>query len=843
MKKISSFLVFCLSFLLLVTALVPAHGFNSYPRQVQLETMAMEIYLDDWQIPTSIEPVLMEGQWYLPVNELAPFMGFTASYDSSEGWLEINTGGPVQEAGISYWAAELARASYEAESLQAQQDSLKKRLEEEPQQVSRHVREYRDDIETRHDMEVFLQDYFGVFQGMPVDIRLRERDDSEFRLTLEISDYDRSRFERMNRRSLISWLEEMYDAILVLYDEEAQLEGTLASVNDERESILRFRSLYGVPGRLSVHMLNRDDDEDEDTLFSPSALQRLLLRELGDYNGVRFTYRVQGDYDNADLLIYPDQQDLSRYNDWSLAQRREYLMELAELTEEEAPDIYIYGRLVEEDSGRVREIFALENGGLYGWERDPSDWFDRYEMDRWRDDFDNDRYQQYWERDRWWQDGDWYETAARREVEDPAPERISFREQVQMMPLLLTIDGVPFNSQEKMFRRNPEIYVPAGELADALYLMLRVQEDTGQMVFGMNPAAYPSEQLTMVHQLRSKESELETLRREVSSLLKEVEEMEERPIIRPYERITSIGEMERYLENRYGNFMGVYTEVYLSRLRDQRYRLRVWVADEDFDEFDGISQRSIERWVADMQAAIREMYDEKAEVEGSIRSDGEEEDDRVMISFRQRGGRLDFDFDEHSGAGHRRDLDLEKLLRELRRNIRRFAGRSFTYEGDLMRRDVELRIVTSESRFMDLSPEDQSDYLHELMDEIYAVYPGISVDGLIQHSSQASPFFRFSIENGNIFSEDLMQSLEDDLNRYERDFNGLRFEFAINRQHDGDIRLRLDGGFTRDSDAWQNVDATAFNQWLEDLKDRAEDVLMLNVTTQLRDSNGRRLEL
>lgn len=844
MKKISRVLLLGLSFLLLVPWTLPVAAVNSYPRQVTMETMDMAVFLDDWEVPVAVEPVFLEGQWHLPVDTLAPFMGFTASYDESEGWLALETGSPVKDEGVSYWAAELARTSYEMEALKAHQAALKERLEEKPQQVTKRIREYRDDIQTRHDLEVFLQDYFGVLRGMPVDISLRERSDSEFRLTLEIIDKDRSSFENMDRRSIIAWLEEMYDAILVLYDKEAQLEGSVVSINEERESILSFRSLYGVPGRLSVHMLNRDEDKEKDDLFSASHLQRLLLRELGDYNGVRFTYRLQGDYDNADLLIYPDRGDLSRYDDWSLTQRREYLMELAALTEEEAADIYIYGRLVEEDSGRVREIFALENGSLYGWERDPSDWFDRYDLDRWQDEFENQRYSNYWERDRWWQDGQWYETAAARDSsqEDP-PSRNQFREQVRMMPLMMTVDGVPFSSQETMFQRNPSLYVPAGELADALYLMLHIQESSGRIVFGMNPAAYPSEHMTMVSQLRQKESEVETLRSKVAQLREEVQDIERKPVVRPYERITSIGEMERYLEDRYGNFTGVYTEIYLSRLRDQRYRLRVRVSDEDFDSFDEISQRSIQRWITDMQAAIREMYDEKAEVEGTIRSDGTQEEDRVMISFRQRSGTLDFDFDHHSGAGHRRDLDLEKLLRELRRNIRRFAGRSFSYEGDLLRRDVELRIVTSESRFKDLIPEDKSDYLQELMDEIYAVYPGINVDGLIQHASQSDPFFRFSIENGKILSDDLMKDLERDFNRYEGNFNGLGFEFSLTRRHDGDIRLRLDGSFTRDSNAWQEVDTHSLNNWLDDLKERTEDVLMDSVTTQLRDSQGRSLEL
>jgi len=527
---------------------------------------------------------------------------------------------------------------------------------------------------------------------------------------------------------------------------------------------------------------------------------------------------------------------------WKTPQRESFLRRLASLAAEIDPKPSIYGRVLESQSGDVREVFMLEGGNLYGWERHPDYWFDRNELEGWADEFENQRYSDYWARDRWWQDSHWSDTTGvvpRPEVGTP-PILQSQQTTVTMFPLHMTVDGQSFHSQDEMFRWNNTLYVPMDELSDALYLTASAGNGQGPLALTANPAADPQAHTTMVRQLQAQQTALATLREEVAQLQEKAVAALREPVLRPHETVLSVPALQRYLEERYSFIQGIYADIQLSRLRGDQYRLRIWIDEEQAEDFDQISQFRIENWVLTMQAAIREMYDEKAEVEGWIRSTAYDEihdDEALYIRFRPRGNELTFNFEGHGGQGARRDIDMDHLLRELRRNIRNFAGRTFTYEGDQLRRRVELRVITSQRSFMDLKPEDKSDYLNDLMAEVHEVYPGLEVDGLMMSSSQAPAFFRFSFEGGRVVSPDLLDDLAVHLERDQNQFGQLRFAYQLREDPDGTVRLRMNGSFAQQDAHWKNTDKDLFEAWAEDLFKTSAELLQRRITGEVRDRN------
>lgn len=422
---------------------------------------------------------------------------------------------------------------------------------------------------------------------------------------------------------------------------------------------------------------------------------------------------------------------------------------------------------------------------------------------------------------------------------------------VTVYPLKLSVDGVTFHSREKMFLWQNTLYLPLYELADALYLTVTLEEETNALKLGSNPAVQGHNFPTLLLQL-------ENARQQVAALQQQVTELEERlgamglgesywtyePDISgiPYRRITSVSSMERYLEDYYSSLEGVPAWMSLRRLSGNEYRLYVYYDAGDFDWFDAISRHRIESWVYDMQAAIRDLYDEDARVEGRIRSTPYDADEFTRITFeplyQDEDGlfpELDFDFDEHGGSSERQLVDVAEVQRHLRRYVRRFDGLTFTYDAELIRRDVELTVITSESQFTRLPLNAKGEYLQELGDELEDLYPGIRVDGFITNARNDAPFYRFSLEKGEIRSYSLMDDLARELNREESRYGDLRFAFRVREEEEGSVLVKLEGDFASGDEVWQEENMADFTLWAEDLFQWSAEVLGRHVTGQVTD--------
>lgn len=422
---------------------------------------------------------------------------------------------------------------------------------------------------------------------------------------------------------------------------------------------------------------------------------------------------------------------------------------------------------------------------------------------------------------------------------------------VTVYPLKLTVDDVPFHSREEMFLWQNTLYAPLYELADALYFTAYLNEETNTLQLGSNPAIRGHSFPTLLLQLESARQQLADLQQQVSDLEERLAELgqgtdywtyEPDTSGIPYRRITSVSSMERYLEDYYGSLEGIAAWMSLRRLSGSDYRLYVYYDVDDFDWFDAISRHRIENWVYDMQAAIRELYDVKARVEGRIRSTPYDADEYTRITFEPRyqdeGGlfpELRFDFDEHGGSSERQLVDAAEVQRHLRRYLRRFDGLTFTYDAELIRRDVELTVITSESRFTRLSLEAKGDYLQELGEELEDLYPGIRVDGFIVNDRDEAPFYRFSLEKGEIRSYSLMDDLARELNREESRYHDLRFTFRVREDTEGRVLVKLEGDFAASDEVWQEENIADVTLWAEDLFEWSAKVLGRPVTGQVTD--------
>ncbi|SMP56588.1 hypothetical protein [Anoxynatronum buryatiense] len=847
--------------LVLVTLLVASHLLPAwaagYPRNATLEFRDTAITLDNYALRLEQPLVWLEGQPYGPAMPLGAFLGVGIRFDAAEGWLELATEGVLNQPGTNPWAGEVARLGYEKTQLQQHQQALEASLAAlTTSGTGSSTGTVLTEMASLREAERFLRDVFGRVQGIPLSVTLADSGSQLMTLTITVSETDRRDFERLARSTVTAYVEDLVAAATTLAPGLWDVTGTLRSQNGTTRTLVEFELSRGdtrpaLTFRYTPSSSSSSRDTRSGTVTTTMArrVEDRLNDRLNRYDGVDYSFRAQAARDELDLIIDTRRSD---YEALSQNRRESFLTQVAEEINQAERNLYVWGEVLDEDTGRFLESFRMDSGRLR-W-HSATRYDDRY------DDYYDDRYRyddRYWEDDRYWDSRDdrwrnWQqeagtttETAAPAREQDAyaalaAPVAITTQQTgITLYPLRMTVDGVSFHSQEEMFVWQNTLYVPLGEWADALYLTLTNDPVANTLRLGSNPAARSQMFPSMLQQLEADKQAIATLRTTVASLEEQLNERqqaqqdESRRV--PYRRITTLAAMERYLEDYYETIDGISTYINLSRISGSRYRLRITYDAADFNRFDALSRQRIENWVGDMEAALQELFDADATVEGWITSRNTASNEYTYITFTSRDGSLRFNFEEHGGSSGVQTVDITELLRILRRYLGRFDGISYEYDAQLIRRDVELTVITPESRFMNRSVVYKRDYLKALQTELEDKYPNIRVDGFMVNSRSEEPFYRFAIERGELRSYSLMEDVARELNRNWNRYDDLRFTYLVREDTDGSVRVKLEGDFAIQESAWRSVDETDFDNWAEDVAAEAVRLLNRNVTLEVVD--------
>ena len=854
------FLCLLLVALLVMGNLLPAWA-AGYPRNATLELRDTAVTLDSFALRLEQPLIWLEGQPYGPAMPLGAFLGVGVRFDATEGWLELTTEGVLNQPGTNPWAGEVARLGYEKAQLQQHQQALEASLAAlNTSSTGSATSTVLTEMSSLREAERFVQNVFGRVQGIPLSVSLADSGSQLMTITVTVDESDRRDFERLTRSTVTAYVEDLVAAATTLAPGTWEVTGTLRSRNSTTRTLVEFEAgsnstrpaltfRYTPSGSSSSS--SRETRIGSVTATMARRVEDRLNDQLNRYDGVGYSFRARAARDELDITIDTRRSD---YEALSQSRREAFLTRVAEEINQAERNLYVWGEVLDEDTGRFLESFRMDSGRLR-WHSATryDDRYDDYYDDRYRDDGrywydDRDRYDDRYRDDRddrwrnWQQEaGTTTETATSTREQDAyaalaAPVAITTQQAgITLYPLRMTVDGVSFHSQEEMFVWQNTLYVPLGEWADALYLTLSTDPVTNTLRLGSNPAARSNLFPAMLQQLENDRQAVAALQTKVADLEQQLTEKQaaQQDDARrvPYRRITTLAGMERYLEDYYETIDGVSTYITLSRISGSRYRLRITYDAADFNRFDALSRQRIENWIGDMEAALRELFDADATIEGWITSRNTASNEYTYITFTSRDGSLRFNFEEHGGSAGVQTVDITEVLRLLHRYLGRFDGISYEYDAQLIRRDVELTVITPESRFMNRSVAYKRDYLMALQKELEDKYPNIRVDGFMVNSRGEEPFYRFAIERGELRSYSLMEDVARELNRNWNRYDDLRFTYTIREDTDGSVRVKLEGDFAIQESAWRSVDEAAFDQWAEDVA--AEAVRLLNRTVTL----------
>ena len=799
LRKVLSFV---LCFLLLLTALPTVSLAQSYSRKINASFDSLTLYVDGQKVQTAREPFIFEDHIYVASTDLVKALSLKATYDSKAKKLTLSPLQNGKTADPTFHSTQLVQRDYQIAALQQEI----KTLESQRTLFEKNRTPYRD-IRSASEMQSYLRDRFDTLKNIPMSISFRHYSGDTYRLSLTFPSDRQSDYEKIARRDVESYLNDIFYAVRDLYDPYAKLDGT---IRDNRSTSYKtYVTFETSSNRLSFDFTTSSSSSA--TSGDGKKLKDALEKNLRSYQSVYFDYSVYVVDGGIDLTVYFDDED---YYDWSSSRRSDFLDRIRREVMNTLGSKTVNGILRDDDLGESVLHFRIEDNRV-------------------------------------------------RVIDEPAntasqatPASASAQTPVSTA-LMKTLTVWPEDiavlwNQKKLYLSAPpliyegERYLPAADIADELFLNYQYNPQDKKVEITTNGVLRGDSDQALLGRLFVKNGEISKLTTQAEELRDAVAKIKKLPY--PYTgSISSVYAMETYLQDYFGDFEGIEMDISLYRYSGSEYRLRVTYNTNDFDDFDRIDSSTIESWLEDMFDAIRTLYDPYAAISGSIRNTPYSSVDITYITFTMDKNQIVVDFEDHgTQTGHR--FNGSRLQDYLNRNFRRYNSVSLGYEVVINRKDVDLMVTFNHSYYYDWSIYRKMDYLQLLKQKIEDEFGTVNINGRMIDTSANKEVLRFSFENGYLRSltllDDTEKMLNKERNRFTHNGNPFVFTYSIKEKDAGHFDITIEGNFSKTDSKWRSLEENAmssFRSFIQDALRSVQDIWSVRVSGEVIDQNQQTL--
>lgn len=397
----------------------------------------------------------------------------------------------------------------------------------------------------------------------------------------------------------------------------------------------------------------------------------------------------------------------------------------------------------------------------------------------------------------------------------------------------LQVNDSEVHLNNDVFIYNNEVYVPIREVSDYLYLNYELNQATNTISLktNHNPFLEGSDTIlknkTFISEIKGLRKNLQSLSSkpqnieahhdqyqhnfEVYSLRNQITELERKiQILKesefPYQKIKTAPEMEAYLKEHFRTLQNIPMSIRFRYVGGSKYIFSAVFDSSQTTKWSSLNRRDIENWVDDIFYVTRELLNPHAEIDGDIRQSnfnyGTE-----YASYWTRGNHLFFDF---RLADHKKNSMVDGVAIEnaLNSKLKYYNSSTFTYEVFVSQNDIDI-IASYKESFDSWSPSLKIQYLNRLKSEVDKLYDHVNINGRIVTGTKKETKLRFSFEENQLHSVDLLDELEDELNHRFGKFyyggNTFSFTYTVNEGHSGSFEIIMESDFSIDSAAWRNV--------------------------------------
>lgn len=310
----------------------------------------------------------------------------------------------------------------------------------------------------------------------------------------------------------------------------------------------------------------------------------------------------------------------------------------------------------------------------------------------------------------------------------------------------VSVNNTPLGLFREPLVYDDEVYVPIKNLSQLLYLDTQYDEAKNTVKINTGGILEDASTRSFAANLLQRDYEINVLSRQLQQKDKAVEDR----IGLPYRVINSDEEMEAYLKDYFGELHGISMNISFRNYRDSRYRLYITFPSRDREDFEGLSRRIIEEWMEDILFVVRELFDDRARIDGHMRDSSSSY--RTYISFETDGDRLRFSSSYYYADDDRRRISINasKLVERLEKNLSSYNGVDFEYKVNTNRYDIDLLVYFDDKDFYDWSSSTRRNFLNRLEREVWGFDGRLDAYGKIIDSDKDEEVLRFHFMNRRV---------------------------------------------------------------------------------------------
>ena len=306
------------------------------------------------------EPIVVDEEVYMPISDLADSLYWVYEYLPQENLVKIFDHNFDSANYLALGASLLKEREQTIDTLLLDLELKKEDLERERSSYL----PYRNILSVSR-MQTYLRDYFEDFEGLDMNISFSRSSGNRYRLRISYNRDDFEDFDSIRRGTIEGWVEDMYEAVLDLYDSNARISGHIRSspYHSRDYPYITFDTDYG--RKLSFDFEDHGNQGSSSRQVDARKLERELDRDLRRYRSLSFRYEVKLNRSDIDLDISCINNNFYR---WDIFDKIDYLRELREVVSDLYGDISINGKFV--DTGREDEVFrfSIERGNIRSYD-------------------------------------------------------------------------------------------------------------------------------------------------------------------------------------------------------------------------------------------------------------------------------------------------------------------------------------------------------------------------------------------------------------------------------------------------------------------------------------------
>ncbi|MCF6464769.1 hypothetical protein [Clostridium sp. Cult2] len=312
---------------------------NKTTKNIKVYFGDVKVYLDNEKLSFSKEPFFFNDDIYVPIMDIGSYLYITPTLDKKYNKILIDANGILVSKDYPSNLDNLVSIrNGRNHLLDIEIENLEKRKE-----LYKSLNIPYRNISNVKTLENHLNRYMDKVGSLIMDIEIKKSSGNWLDITFSFPSSKVYNWYRLNRKEVEDYIWDIYSAILILYNEDALIKGSVRNPYYSKYSSSSYRDYvkFQSKGKDLSFDFSRSNLK-KDYRIDSNYFEDILNKNLNKYNNVEFKYSATQRGDTVDLDIMVNSKN---FFNWSIYTKLGYLKRLNYEIRRINPDLYIDGNI------------------------------------------------------------------------------------------------------------------------------------------------------------------------------------------------------------------------------------------------------------------------------------------------------------------------------------------------------------------------------------------------------------------------------------------------------------------------------------------------------------------